>query len=582
MKMTRGWVVALSVMLAACGGGGGDAGTSPFDPDSGPGGTTSAADLSLTLSATTVDNSGGQTVLATVTAVDEARNTLADIPVSMTVDNNATLSPSGTATSEDGTVTGTVSIGADRSNRLVTVTASSGALQRSATFRITGAKVEATMLPAVVTPSSTGNKIQYRLVDVNANAMTGQTITVSAPNVADVTGTTDANGSFEYAYTAPAVLGVWDVTAMAGGVSEVSTVLVQPAGGGSVVPALGDIQSASVSANPSVVPVNTADTNNRSEIRALFLGANNDPIKNVRARFSLPDPNNIEGTLSTGSNVVYSDSNGVAMSAYVPGSRSSPTNGVVIRVCYDKVDFAANACPYSTEIKLTVISEALGVTIGTDNTIGDGPQGLTYVKRYVVQVVDSSGQAKAGVQLTPSIDLLRYYKGHYHTPQSWTQVVSSVCPNEDVNRNGVLENGEDVNANFQLDAGEDLNGNGQLDGVAEDLNANGSLDPRKSDVTVRFVGTNITDASGAAVLQIEYPKNVATWVRYAILVSASGVAGTEGRDTWEGTLPAEAAEFKSDIPPAFFESPYGMSGVLRNGIVNPSGGVIPDGCYNAD
>ncbi len=575
MKITS-WMagVALGLMLSACGGGGGNAGTSPFDPDSGPSGseTPVAADLSLVLSSSSVDNSGSQTVLATVTAVDAARNTLKDIPVTMTVDNNATLSPSGTVTTANGTLTGSVSIGADRSNRLVTVTATSGALQRTATFRVIGAKVEATLVPAVVNPSSTGNKIQYRLTDVNSNAMAGQAITVSAPNVADVAGTTDANGSYEYVYTAPATAGNWDVTASAGGVTSVSTVLVQPVGGGAIPAATGTIRSASVSANPSVVSVNTADTSNRSEIRALFVGADNAPIVNVRARFSLPDPNGIGGTLTTGSNVVYSDANGVATSAYVPGSRSSPTNGVVVRVCYDNADFAVGACPNQRDVTLTVISEALGVTIGTDNTISEGTSGLTYVKRFVVLVVDASGQAKAGVQLTPSLDLVEYVKGYYDGPSNWNRSAPSVdnpvpvagtigftgstCPNEDLNRNGILETGED-------------------------LNGNGKLEPRKPDATIRFVGSNVTDASGTAVLQIEYPKNVATWVRYEILVSASGVSGTEGRDTWTGILAADAGSFKAEIAPAFVESPYGVSSQLPAGmLVNPSGGTVADGCYN--
>ncbi len=576
MKTTRGWVMALSVMLAACGGGGGDAGTSPFDPGSGGGGANApvAADLSLELSASTVDNSGGQSVVATVTAVDASRNTLSDIPVAMTVDNNATVSLSSPVTGSDGKVTGTVSIGSDRSNRLITVTAVSGTLERTATFRVTGAKIEATLLPAVVNPSSTGNKIQYRLVDVNANAMRQQPITVSAPNVADVTGQTDSNGSFEYTYTAPAVAGAWDVTATAGGVTSISSVLVQPVGGGSVPPAVGAIQSASTTANPSVVSVNTPDTNNRSEIRALFVGANNAPIQNVRARFSLPDPNSIGGALTTGNNVVYSDANGIATSAYVPGSRSSPTNGVIVRVCYDNNDFPANACPNQTQTTLTVISEALAVTIGTDNTISDGTGGLTYVKKFVVLVVDSSGQAKSGVQLTPSIDLLEYIKGYYDGPTNWnrsapsathpTPVEGSIgftghsCENEDVNRNGILESGED-------------------------LNGNGELDPRKSDVAISFVGSNVTDASGTAVLQISYPKNVATWIRYRILVSASGVSGTEGRDTWSGTLSADAGAFTAEVAPAFAVSPYGQSNLLPSSMtVNPSGGVIPNGCYNPD
>lgn len=573
--------------VAACGGGGGSSGTSPFGSGSGStggtgtggtGGSTTlvAADLNLSLNTSSVDNSGSKTVLATVTAVDAARNTLSGVPVTLSVDNNAVAVVSGTVTGTTGVLTATVSIGADRSNRLVTVTATSGSITRTASFQVTGAQLAATVIPAITTPGSTGNKVQYRLVDVNAAAMPGQPITVTAAGLADVNAVTDSTGNFEYDYTAPATTGNLAITALSGGARVVSTVIVQAAGSGSVPAAVGPVQSASISANPSVVSVNSATSSNRSDIRALFLGSGNLPIKNVRVRFDLPDPNSIGGTLSTQSNLVYTDANGVATTAYLPGTRSSPTDGVIVRACYSTADFSGGVCPNSVQTTLTVVSEALAVTIGTDNTISDGSGGLTYVKKFVVLVVDSSGQAKADVQLSTSIDLLDFIKGYYDGPGNWNRNSPSTinpvpvagaigftgptCPNEDVNRNGVLE---------------------IVGGVSEDTNQNGQLDPRKSDVAISFVGSSVTSSNGTAVLQIEYPKNVATWIDYKILVSASGVSGTEGRASWFGRLGADAGSFTSTTPPAFVVSPYGISAVLPTGTsINPSGGSVADGCYN--
>jgi len=553
-----------SVALMSCGGGGGNPGASSFGGGSG-GGTGSgdgggssieAADISLALDATSVNNSGSKTVLATVTAVDAARNALAGVPVTISVDNNAVAQVSGTNTGSDGTLTAKVSIGADRSNRVITVTATSGSLARTASFQVTGAQLSATLIPALVAPGSASNKIQYRLVDVNSSAMANQPITVTAAGLADVTGSTDATGSFEYDYTAPQSSGNLDFSAASGGVTLISTVLVQPSGTGAIPNAVGPIQSGSISANPSVVSINSATSNNRSEIRALFLGAGNSPIRNVRVRFDLPDPNNIGGSLSTQSSLVYTDSTGVATTAYIPGARSSPTDGVIVRACYSTSDFSAGTCPNTVQTTLTVVSEALAVTIGTDNTITDGSGGLTYVKKFIVLVVDSSGQAKGDVQLSTSIDLIDYIKGFYDGPGGWnrkapsnanpTPVAGSIgftgatCPNEDVNRNGVLEAGEDANVN-------------------------GQLDPRKSDVAISFVGPSITGSNGTAVLQIEYPKNVATWLDYKILISASGVSGTEGRASWSGRLPADAGSFTATTPPAFVFSPYGTGGIDSNG-----------------
>ena len=50
--------------------------------------------------------------------------------------------------------------------------------------------------------------------------------------------------------------------------------------------------------------------------------------------------------LTSGTNVVYSDANGVATTAYVPGSRFSPTDGLTVRACWSANDFAGRRrCP---------------------------------------------------------------------------------------------------------------------------------------------------------------------------------------------------------------------------------------------
>jgi len=100
----------------------------------------------------------------------------------------------------------------------------------------------------------------------------------------------------------------------------------------------------------------------------------------------------------------------------------------------------------------------------------------------------------------------------------------------------------------------------------EDLNWNGDLDPRKSDVAIKMVGSSKTDANGLAILQIEYGRNLASWVDFVITVTASGVSGTEARARYIGyayglgnlPYPATAVTVKTTSP-AFVVSPYGRS-----------------------
>lgn len=532
-----------AMVLISCGGGGGeDAGSSPWGGGEEP--PAVAADLSLTLSAQSLSNSGGDSIVATVTAVDSNRNTVSDVPVKFIVDASATATIGGDATGADGTQSAVIKIGDNPSNRAITVTVTSGSLTRTAAFQVTGSKIVATVVPSVVTPKSTGNEVQYRLSDVNSNPMAGQEITVSAPGLPSVTSTTGSAGEFTYTYKAPSTPGSLTITATAAGVTDVQNVQVQ-APSGSVPPANRTVTSASINASPTVVGVNTATSNNRSEIRALFISTKNAPVKNVRVRFDLNnDPNTIGGSVTTGSALVYSDSNGVATSAYLPGDRSSPTDGVQVRACWDYVDFAVGTCPHSVIVELTVTAEPLAVTIGTDNEIEGGEDGLTYIKKYVVLVVDASGQAMPNVRITPLLDLTGYYKGRYSAgddgwvlPQYEEDVVAGAiplygCANEDVNRNGVLNSGED-------------------------LNGTGKLEPRKSDASIRMLSAT-TGAAGTAILQLEYPENVATWVAYKITVTASGVLGTEGSATFAGVLPAMASDASDlSVGPAFYKSPYG-------------------------
>lgn len=571
---------AVVLTLAACGGGGSKTCVDVFGGTAceGNGGGTPdpvvAIDrLTLTLSKTSVNNSGSDTVVATVTAVNEFNQTVADAAVLLSVDSDAEIAVDGSETDASGRLTGTVSIGENRSNRTITVTAKAandGSIVAEKSFQVVGATLSGTAVPAVIEPSATG-EVKYRLVDAAGSPMSGTEIVVTGADGVETTGVTGSNGEFDYAYTAPGTAGNALIRATAGGDSLETTVLVQAAGGGSIPPvnpATTPVLSASVSANPSVVAVNTGSTSNQSQIRALFLTGSNAPVANVRVRFDLDgDANSIGGSFTTGSSIVYSNANGVATTAYVPGTRGSPTDGVTVRACWDYVDFAAGACPNAVRTTLTVVADPVSVTIGTNNLIGIGENELTYVKRYVVQVVDSSGVAKPDVQVSPSIDLLRFQKGYYEVQGDvWVKRPMATCDNEDLNRNNTYEvyaDGwdEDANGSFNLTPGRP------------------ALEPRKADVGISFEGSSRTDAKGQVVLRIEYPQDLGTWVEFNILVAASGVSATEGRANYQGFLPVPADALTDvDVAPPFVDSPYG---VLPSGLASKDfGGVTYQLCTN--
>lgn len=538
--LTRITLLMLALTLTACGGGGGDAGTSAFGNGSAP----KTADVVLTVSSAQLSNAGSANVSVVATAVDEARNTLAAVPITLSADNGAVLSAvTGSTTGATGTISATLAAGDDRSNRTITVTAVSGSITKTKTVQVTGTKITSTLAPAVVSPGGTG-KVQYLVVDQAGSAMPNQAVQIVAVGLtpAEVTGSTGPNGDFVFKYTAPAATGSYSVVANIGGQTDLRSVLVQPTS--TVPPVTAPILSASISANPSVVAVNLAGTSgNRTEIRALFLAANNKPIPNVRATFDLNgDPSSIGGMFTTGTDTLLSDANGVVTTAYVPGTRSSPTNGVSVRVCYGTNDIDPNLlnCTTSQIVTLTVVAEPLGVAIGTNGLII--VKALTYVKQFVISVSDAAGVAKADVNLVASVDLPNYRKGFYALVSGkWVKAGgdAAVCLNEDSNRNGVLETGEDKNGD-------------------------GQLWPRKPDVIVSLLQSK-TGADGTAILQIEYAQDHASWVDAMITVSASGVSGSEGRATYlVAPVPVSAEAIAAPTPPAFAVSPYGVQASCTN------------------
>ncbi len=516
------FILAASLVLAACGG-------SNDTCYAGPGGTacssgtaaSTTADMVLVLSKSTIANTGSDSVIITTTTLDAARNTVAGAKVAVSADSDAIVSTPTSETGADGTLQSTLTIGPNRANRVITVTVTSGTVTKTATVQVFGALLTGTLVPAVIEPGKAGN-VQYRLVDQAGNPMVDQDIQLVASGLtpAEATGKTGVNGDFVFIYTAPGATGNYEVVASAGGTADSQSLQVQAAS--TIPPVTTTINSASVSANPSVVGTNLDGvTSNRSDIRALFLGANNLPIKNVRVRFDLDgDANSIGGIFTTGTSTLYSDVNGVVTTSYVPGTRSSPTNGVTVRACYGVSDSDPNltGCLTNKTVTLTVTSEPLGVSIGTNELIIVNE--LTYVKKFVVSVVDAAGVAKPDVALVVSVDLPQYRKGFYTVVgDHWEKTGgaqpgddTAVCTNEDTNRNGVLEAGENINGSIPY-----------VDGTF-----NTRLDPGKSDVSISLLQAK-TRADGTAELQLQYAKSFASWVDAKITVAASGVSGTEGR-----------------------------------------------------
>lgn len=546
----KNWLISLASasLLAACGGGGG-AGTSPFNS-----GSSSAASLQIELSAASVLNTDTAGVTATVTALNSSGKTVSGVAISYEVTGGIYTQTTST-TDTAGQNTAVIKLGSNKSNRTITIKATDGKNSAVAYLSVTGAKLSATASSAVVSPGASSSVI-FRLLDAQSNAMTGQTVEVVTSAGGTATGVTNSSGEYTFPYTAPSTNGTFTVTATAAGATVSQDVLVQASG--TTIPDSAAPASATMDINPTVVTVNSSgSTSNSAVVRALFKGASNNALANVRVKFDLAgDPNSVGGSFSV--NNVYTDANGYATTSYIPGSIPSPTNGVTIRACYSTTGVPADVvCGGANAVSstLTVTSQAVSVTIGSDENVYTDTD-LVYYRRFVVQVVDAAGRAMSGVTITPQLDLLMYGKGYFYGDQ-YANRNAYICTNEDANRNATLDSGEDLNHDLQLA-------------------------PRKADVAVAFdssSSTGKTDANGRVLLKVTYPRSSASWVKYSLNVAGS-VDGSEGRTSWIEWAPYPASALTADGAPAFVTSPYGVvyqSVTLTSAQTMPDGTVIASG-----
>jgi hypothetical protein len=270
----------------------------------------------------------------------------------------------------------------------------------------------------------------------------------------------------------------------------------------------------------------------QSTVTATVRDANDNPVKNALVSFVLTDVTG--GSISTAS--VRTGSFGRAETVYTAGQTTSATDGVRI------VASVGNGS-VSDEVRLTVARREVFISIGTGNDIEE-PNTADYLKEFSVRVTDSQGVGVEGAKVQISAVSKAYWKGFYaidDATNQWVAVRTSrdpatgnlaACPDEDLNRNGILDVGEDRNGSGRIEAGN----------VA-------SVAP----------GTVTTDVAGLSTFELTYAQAFANWVVVTIEARTS-VAGTEFLETQDYLLAASVRDLTPPIsPPGGTESRYGSS-----------------------
>ena len=216
-------LLACTSLLAACGGGGGSAGTSPFNTG---GGTTTTSAAAIDVIASSVQlGSGGDQVTITAIVKGAGNVSLPATAVSFATDSG-TLTSASALTDASGVATATLSAGADRSNRSITVTVTSGNASGTVVLPVSGTTLSYT--GASTLGFGRTSPLSIKIVDSKGTSVSGVAVTVSSSlnNALSATSvTTDAQGTAAVNYTATNA-GNDRVTFTGGGVTTVVPIQV--------------------------------------------------------------------------------------------------------------------------------------------------------------------------------------------------------------------------------------------------------------------------------------------------------------------------------------------------------------------
>lgn len=272
----------------------------------------------------------------------------------------------------------------------------------------------------------------------------------------------------------------------------------------------------------------TVGPQEQSTITAIVRDAAGNLVKNQIVDFTLDDVTG--GSISVAQDTT--DSQGRAHTFYTASTTTSAANGVVVTA-------TVQGTAITDSVALSVAQRELFMSIGTGNEIFE-PNSAQYRVEYAVQVTDSQGNPVQGVSVQANVLSLDYRKGVRNwNGQTWVSVLSTPapCPDEDINRNGVLDVGEDANGSGSIEAG------------------------NVATVTAQGAGggTFTTDVNGFGLLDVVYPQEFAYWAQVRLQTTTS-VGGTEFAQSTNFTLPGLAADFNNqNTAPPGIVSPFGTA-----------------------
>ncbi|GAC10236.1 Ig-like domain-containing protein [Paraglaciecola chathamensis] len=273
-------------------------------------------------------------------------------------------------------------------------------------------------------------------------------------------------------------------------------------------------------------PDSIGPTGEISTISAVVRDARGNLVKGKTINFLLDDVSG--GQISP--NQATTDRSGIAKTVYTSNALST-FEGVKV---YGTVDDTQTVSAFTL---LTVGDKPFDIVFGTGNTI-QSPTESSYTKEFSAFVTDPDSNPVENANVTFSAPPKAfnvggtYEKGFWTfntTTNIWNKNVTAVCDNEDLNGNGILDEGEDINGDAQLTPGN----------------------------VVAVQSQGITDANGQVLFTLSYPKAFGAWT--TVSITANGESqGSESSEQHDYGLSVASDDLTDSAspPPA---NPYGES-----------------------
>jgi len=308
--------------------------------------------------------------------------------------------------------------------------------------------------------------------------------------------------------------------------------------------------------NVNVVAPSTGGITNTASLIATVRDVNGQAVGGAPVAFSIS--NSIGGGEFVSPVVVITDSLGKASTTFTAGSVSTGAQGVNIQAVI------LNPAGIAPAVSNIVIGGTAGsVSIGRASTVSVAST-TVYDLPMSVLVADSNGSAIAGATVSLKAFPSRFRTGAWFNAsytsgttliKQWLPCITGTFPNEDGNKNLILDAGEDVT---HTTTGNTCTVNSAVTppvlvvgGAAIIYAANFTLDPPNS-AAGTLPQTVITDSKGVANFVLTYLKGSSKWIETEVTASTL-VLGTETTAHIKFWLPAAKADIDGgNLPGSVF------------------------------